>query len=264
MRKGEIALGSLSGLSFVAALDAYIGTGTSSWLADICFSGDTPPPMIEGLPMAENHTKHAAYFASAGLTFLAAALGWEFAASQCAKLTKSEPRGTERKRILACIIYVATAANCANRRVIEGAFEDITGYELEPTEAKSAFDFLMHDNAPDLDRLLSGAAKRERKSLLRAVVQTWSMHGMDSEQSTAVTERIVALLGFDQDDMCKALDRLWLKDQANTGLKVAYKASRIAAQKAFQATLAGAKTTGEALAPHVRRLTTRALVAIKR
>ena len=69
MRKGEIVAGSLSGISFLAALDAYVGTGTSSWLADICFSGEAPPPMVEGMPPMEDHSKHAAYFASAGLTF---------------------------------------------------------------------------------------------------------------------------------------------------------------------------------------------------
>lgn len=265
MRKGELATGALSGLSFLAALDAYVGTGTSSWLADICFSGGEPAPMIEGMPVMENHSKHAAYFASAGLTFLAAALGWEYAEEKAAKLTANiPPEGTARKRILASIIYVATAAECANKQVIEGNFEKVTGHTLAPGEAKDAFDYLMRENAPELDRILAGASEKERHALLRVVVMTWSAHGMDSENATLVTERIVALLGFDQDDICKTLDRLWLKDQANTGAKATYKLTRAGLQKAARATLQGAKATGEALAPHARRISSRAFSAIQR
>ncbi|MEO9826956.1 MAG: hypothetical protein ABJF50_21360 [Paracoccaceae bacterium] len=264
MQKGEIVLGSLSGLSCIAALDAYVGTGTSSWLADICFSGDAPPPMIDGMPPMEDHSKHAAYFASASLTFLAGALGWEYAETKLAKLAQTEPLETQRKRLLSCIIYVATAANKANQRVVDSTFQIITGFDLEQDEAKDAFDYLMREGAPDLHLILAGATKRERQNLLRAVVQTWATHGMDSEQATAVTERIVALLGFDQNDMCTALDRLWLKEQASSGLRTTYKISRTAALKAGRATVTGAKSTGQFLAPHARRITTRALTAIQR
>ncbi len=264
MNKGEIVFGSFSGLGFVAALDAYVGTGTSSWLADICFSGNAPPSMIESMPMEENHSKHAAYFTSAGLTFLAAALGWEYAETQLAKLKQTEPQGVERKRILACIIYLATAADCANKHTIEIAFERITGFQLGDKEAKDAFDFLMRAKAPDLHRLFSGASQKERQKLLQATVLTWAAHGMDSKQSTAMAEHMVALLEFDQDDMCTALDRLWLKERANSGVKATYKAARSGLKVAYRATLSGAKTTSEFLTPHARRLTSRALVAIKR
>lgn len=265
MRKGELATGALSGLSFIAALDAYIGTGTSSWLADICFSGGAPAPMLEDMPVMENHNKHAAYFASAGLIFLAAALGWEFTTDQAAKLTaNAAPEGTARKRMLASIIYVTTAAKCANKQVVDGAFEKATGHSLGPNEAKDAYDYLMRANAPDLHRILAGATKKEGHALLRAVVMTWSEHGMDSENSTVVTERIAALLGFDQDDICKTLDRLWLKDQANMGAKATYKLTRTGVQKAARATLQGAKATSEVVIPHARRIGSRAYAAIQR
>lgn len=264
MRKGETVTGALSGVSFLAAADAYAGTGTSSWLADICFSGDAPAPMIEGMPMEGNHSKHAAYFASAGLTFLAGALGWEYAETQVAKWAGSKPQGVKRKRMLACIIYVSTAADCANKQAIESTFKSLTGQSLEPDEAKSAFDALMCKNAPELQLILGGATKRERKALLHAAVQTWATHGMDSEQATAVTEHIVDLLEFDQDDMCAALDRLWLKEQANSGLRSIYKTSLSTFKSACRATLAGAKNMRRVLAPHARRLTARAFVAIKR
>ncbi len=265
MRKGELATGALSGLSFLAAFDAYVGTGTSSWLADICFSGGAPAPMIEGMPVMENHSKHAAYFSSAGLTFLAAALGWEFGEEKVAKLTANTPlEGTARKRVLATIIYVTTASESANKQVIESAFEKVTGDTLGPREAKEAFDYLMRENAPDLHRILAGATPKESHALLRSVVMTWSAYGMDSENATLITERIVAILGFDQDDICKTLDRLWLKDQANTGAKATYKITRTGLQKAARATLQGAKATSEALAPHARRISSRAFAAIQR
>lgn len=264
MRKGEIIAGSLSGLSCIAALDAYVGTGTSSWLADICFSGDAPTPMIDGMPVMEDHSKHAAYFASASLTFLAIALGWEFAETQISKLGPSEPQDTQRKRLLACIIYVATAAQKANQRVIDSTFRQITGFELEQGEAKSAFVFLMRDGAPDLHRILNGATKRERNTLLRTVVQTWVTHGMDSEQATAVTERIVALLGFEPDDMCAVLDRLWLKDQANKGLQATLNWAMIVIKQVFLLTAIGSRKAGKALTPYARRITSRALTAIQR
>jgi hypothetical protein len=263
MKKGEIISGSLSGVSFLAALDAYVGTGTSSWLADICFSGDAPPEMIEGMPM-ENHSKHAAYFASAGLTFLAAALGWEFAETQVGKLQRQDPQGTERKRILSCIIYVATAAKCANKNVIDSAFRSVTGFDLEPTEAKEAFAFLMRDNAPDLHRILAGADAKERQRLLRAVVQAWSMHGLDSAQSTAVTERIVTLLGFDQDDICTTLDRLWLKDQARKSLRVSCAATQSGVQKACRTAFAVTKIVGKLLGSYLRRAGAGIVVGISR
>lgn len=264
MRKGEIVTGSLSGVSFLAAADAYIGTGTSSWLADICFSGDAPAPMIEGTPMEENHSKHAAYFASVGLTFLAGALGWEFAESQIAKISGARVQGTKRKRVLACIIYVSTAADCANKSVIESTFSEVTGDTLEPGEAKSAFDFLMCKEAPDLHRILGGASKREQKTLLHAVVQTWATHGMDSEQSTAMTEHIVDLLGFDQDDMCAALDRLWLNKQASSGLRAIIMASWKALQSASEFSAMAAKTIQQRLTSYARRVTSRAFLGIKR
>lgn len=263
MRKGEIVTGSLSGLSFLAAFDAYAGTGTSSWLADLCLSSGASAPMIEGMPM-EDHSSHAAYFTSAGLTFLAAALGWEYAETQAAKLTRSEPQGTARKRLLATIVYVVTAANCANRKVIDQAFHSATGYALGPTEAKEAYAFLMKEDAPDLHRILAGASRQEQKSLLHSLVLTWAAHGMDSEQSTKVTEHIVTLLGFDQDDICKTLDRLWLKDKGNKGFRAACRLAGKGAQSGYRLLRRATLATGHFLAPYARQLGTRVLTTIQR
>ena len=177
---------------------------------------------------------------------------------------QTEPQGTTRKRLLACIIYVVAAADRGNLRVIENLFEKCTGFTLAENEAKEAFIYLMDDKAPELRRILAGASDKERQVLLRTAVQTWSAHGMDSETATMVTERIVSHLGFDQDDICKTLDRLWMKEQANTGAKVTYKAARAVAKTTIRATVRGTQATARAIAPHARRLGTRAYSAIQR
>ena len=263
MRKGEIATGSLSALSFLAAFDAYAGTGTSSWLADLCLSGDAPVPMIDGMPM-ENHSTHAAYFASAGLTFLSAALGWEYTQIQIAKLKSSEPLGVEPKRILAAIIYITSAAGCGNQRGVDQAFETAIGHRLSLNEAKDAYSFLMRNEAPDIHRIFAGASEKERRTLLRAVVLTWASNGMDPEPATRVTERLVALLGFTQDDICKTLDRIWLKERANKGLHTSYRLFKSASLAAFRTARKASRITMHALAPHARQLKTRAFTAIER
>jgi hypothetical protein len=249
MRKGEIVAGSLSGLSFLAAFDAYAGTGTSSWLADLCLTGNAPPPdRMEGMPM-EDHTQHAAYFASAGLSFLAVALGWEFAEAKLARALSGEPTGLARKRLLAVIIYVTAACEKPKKSAALQFFYDLTGHVLPGEEADSAYAYLMRPGAPELDRILAGASKRERRQLLRAAVWTWSGCGMDSDQSTRVTECIVSLLGFDQDDICKTLDRLWFEKRVRSGLVVVCRTTVRVLKTAFRLVARAARASYDIVMP---------------
>ena len=263
MRKGEIAAGSLSGLSFLAAFDAYAGTGTSSWLADLCLSGDTSAPMIEGMPM-EDHTQHAAYFASAGLTFLAVALGWEYIETRVARMFATEPTGLARKRLLAVLIFIIATSERPRKSAVVRSFETLTGHVLPEEEAEHAFRYLMREDAPDLSRILAGASTRQRRLLLRAAVQTWSAHGMDSDQATRVTECIVELLGFEQDAICRTLDRLWLEDRARTGFSAICRIAVKVSHLTYRASMRALKTSIAFLAPHARQIGARARATIQR
>ncbi|NNE89846.1 MAG: hypothetical protein HKN27_17395 [Silicimonas sp.] len=174
--------------------------------------------------------------------------------------SSTQSESLERKRLLAVIIHVIGPEKCCEHSSIEHAYKTMTGETLLPNETDKAVGYLMREKAPSLSRILSGTGRSERRNLLKAAVFTWSTHGMDSDHSTKVTEQIVQMLGFDQDDICKTLDRLWVKERTRLGVSAVAHASYAVLRNIVKAL----RFAAAQMAPHAKHLGIRALASLQR
>ena len=176
----------------------------------------------------------------------------------------SAAEGRARKRLLAVVIHIFAASAKTDRSAVLQTLKSLTGQDLSAHQVEKVFAYLLREDAPDLERILAGADRRERRFLLRAAVQTWSAFGIDSDQATLVTERIVGLLGFEPDAICTTLDRLWLEDRARAGFFAACRAMAKLSRLIFRTGLRAMRALITLVAPHARQLGTRALASLQR
>ena len=183
--KVEIGFGALAVACFAGAANAWLGIGGG-----------------EGT--------HATLFLAAGVASIGLGLSWGAVPRFLQGVSLGRPEGKGRRRLIAALVYVARCCKEARPLDVALVYREATGEELPNGEIARAANYLRSRRAAPIEKILGRIEDEdEKRRILAAVCQIWSLYGLDSEKATRAVERIAAALGLEGNDINAALDAPW-------------------------------------------------------
>lgn len=194
-----LGLAGLSALSFLSAIDAFVGIGAAQWLADLCL---TEPAGMSDQAMTEMRPEVVAT-PLVGISMVLALAGLMTDRAAGSGPRSYRPARLERVRILAGMIHVAGTTDLLSPRRVNRLFELACGYSLKPGEATLALHrFGAQTGERDRARLLGGpVSPAERRRILTAAVLVAGSQRADRAEAVAAVASLAALLKAPPDEL---------------------------------------------------------------
>ncbi|MEM9902700.1 MAG: hypothetical protein AAF865_15245 [Pseudomonadota bacterium] len=158
-----------AGTAFLAAVDAYLGTGAAEWIIALCLAD--PDRVVEVTPLPMKHSQHAVLYTTMGLAFASLALfaNWHRALGEGRRAAHT-PR-IAGYPVLAALSILAQVGTRPGLAGIRSVYTRAMGTALDRARAEAAFQFFAGPrDTQDLEIFEGIVCHQERQRIIYAAI----------------------------------------------------------------------------------------------